>query len=149
LISDKLSRPRIIVGHCGHCEEGDEFYSDNIEEKTLKNTNFREVLSTNKHSQLVVMSVEPNEELGSEVHEDIDQFFRIEKGHATFVLGDDEEEVEAKDGDAVIVPAGTRHNIINASDSDDLKMYTIYSPPKHPAGTIYKTKKDAEAEPED
>jgi mannose-6-phosphate isomerase-like protein (cupin superfamily) len=114
-----------------------------IEEQTLKNKNFRQVLFTGKHAQLVLMSVPEDEELGDEVHEDVDQFFRIEKGRAKFVFDEKEEHVVG-DGDAVIVPAGTHHNVINVGPGD-LKLYTIYSPPNHPEGTIQKTKADAEA----
>lgn len=117
-----------------------------IEEQTLNNKNFRQVLFTGKHSQLVVMSVPEDEELGDEVHDSVDQFFRIEKGKAKFILNEKEEHVLG-DGDAVIVPAGTRHNVINIG-AGDLKLYTIYSPPNHPEGTLQKTKADAEADEE-
>jgi mannose-6-phosphate isomerase-like protein (cupin superfamily) len=144
VVSDKLDRPRIVIGHCGHCEEDKEkkdYYTEQIEDKTIKNTNFREVLSTNEYSQLVVMSLKPGEEIGEEVHKDTDQFFRIEKGKGKFVFKNGEKEVG--DGDVVIIPAGTKHNVVNTG-SEDLKLYTIYSPPNHPDGTIHKTKKDAE-----
>jgi mannose-6-phosphate isomerase-like protein (cupin superfamily) len=118
-------------------------FSGPIEKQTLKNDYFRKVLYTGKHAQLVLMSLKPEEEIGNEVHADVDQFFRIEEGNAVFVLNGKEKH-EAKDGDAVIVPAGTYHNIINASKTKKLKLYTIYSPPNHPDGTINKTKADAE-----
>lgn len=116
------------------------FYADNIEEKTLENTDFRRVLFTGKNSQLVLMTLKPGEEIGSEVHEEHDQFFRIEAGEAKFVL--DGEEILGGDGFAVVVPAGLKHNVINNGD-DDLRLYTIYSPPEHPDGTVHHTKEEA------
>ncbi|MHB0998402.1 MAG: cupin domain-containing protein [Armatimonadota bacterium] len=118
-----------------------------IEEQTLENTNFRKVLFTGKYAQLVVMSLKVGEDIGNEVHPDVDQFFRIEQGEAKFVFNESEEHI-AHDGDAVIVPAGTFHNVINTSDTE-LKLYTIYSPPNHPNGTIHKTKEEAEAAEEE
>lgn len=118
-------------------------YSGSIEKQTLANNYFRQVLFTGKHSQLVVMCLQPGEEIGNEVHEHVDQFFRIEEGEAKFVLNNKETHI-AKNGDAVIVPAGTYHNIINNSKTKKLKLYTIYSPPNHPDKTIHKTKADAE-----
>lgn len=146
VISGKLERPRVIVGHCGHCEEDKKSseFADNIEKKTLDNKNFREVLSTNEHSQLVVMSLKPGEDIGEETHDDTDQFFRVEAGKGKFILEGGKKEIEVEDGDAVIVPAGTKHNVVNTSDSEDFKVYTIYSPPQHPDGTIHKTKEDAQ-----
>jgi mannose-6-phosphate isomerase-like protein (cupin superfamily) len=117
-------------------------YVGDIEEQTLKNKNFREVLFTGKHAQLVVMSLPEGEEIGNEVHENVDQFFRIEKGKAKFIFNEKEEHIVG-DGDAVIVPAGTYHNVINAG-AGELKLYTVYSPPNHPEGTIHKTKAEAE-----
>jgi mannose-6-phosphate isomerase-like protein (cupin superfamily) len=117
-------------------------YHGNIEDLTLKNSYFRQVLFTGKHAQLVLMSLKPAEEIGMEVHETVDQFFRFEKGQGKVII--DGEEHGVGDGDAVIVPAGSNHNIINTSDSEDLKLYTIYSPPNHPDGTIHKTKEEAE-----
>ncbi len=116
-------------------------YVGSIEKKTLKNTNFREVVFTGKHAQLVVMCLKPNEDIGFEVHSTVDQFFRVEEGEAKFVLAGKEHRVPA--GDAVVVPAGTRHNVINASPTLPLKLYTLYSPPNHPAGTVHETKADA------
>jgi mannose-6-phosphate isomerase-like protein (cupin superfamily) len=118
-------------------------YLGNIEEDSLSNEFFRKVLYTGEHAQLVVMSLKPGEEIGSEVHDTVDQFIRVEKGEAKAVL--DGEEGEMKDGFAVIVPAGTEHNIINTSQENELKLYTIYSPPNHPDGTIHQTKADAVA----
>lgn len=119
-------------------------YVGAIEELALKNNNFRQVLFTGKHSQLVLMCLQPGEEIGDEVHADVDQFFRIESGEARFVF-DKKEERLVRDGDAVVVPLGTRHNVINASKTASLKLYTIYSPPNHPEGTLHKTKAEAGA----
>lgn len=116
----------------------------NIEKQTLKNNYFRQVLFTGKHAQLVVMSLKPGEEIGNEVHPKVDQFFRLEEGEAKFILNNREKHL-VKNGWAVLVPAGTYHNVINNSKTKKLKLYTIYSPPNHPAGTIHKTKADAEA----
>lgn len=118
-------------------------YVGSIEKQTLKNTYFRQVLFTGKHAQLVVMCLKPGEEIGNEVHPNVDQFFRIEKGEAKFVFNGKENHV-VKNGDAVVVPAGTYHNVINKSKTKQLKLYTIYSPPNHPAGTVHKTKAQAE-----
>jgi mannose-6-phosphate isomerase-like protein (cupin superfamily) len=115
-----------------------------IEKLTEKNKYFRQVLYTGKYAQLVVMSLKAGEEIGSEVHKTVDQFFRIEAGEAKFVFNGKEEHVVIAGG-AVIVPAGTYHNVINNSSKEPLKLYTIYSPPNHPHGTIHKTKAEAEA----
>ncbi len=119
-------------------------YVGSIEKQTLENTYFREVLFTGKHSQLVVMCLQVGEEIGDEVHPNVDQFFRIEQGEAKFVLNESEEHL-VSDGDAVVVPAQTYHNVINTSKTAQLKLYTIYSPPNHPDGTIHKTKAEADA----
>jgi mannose-6-phosphate isomerase-like protein (cupin superfamily) len=118
-------------------------YVGPIEKLTLKNNYFRQVLFTGKYAQLVVMSLKPGEEIGNEVHRKVDQFFRIEQGQASFVFNGKEKHL-AKDGDAVIVPAGTYHNVINTSKTGKLKLYTVYSPPNHADGTIHKTKAEAE-----
>jgi mannose-6-phosphate isomerase-like protein (cupin superfamily) len=118
-------------------------YHSNIEKETLSNSYFRKVLFTGKYSQLVVMSLKPGEEIGREIHNEVDQFFRIERGKAKVVFGE-RDELEAKDDDVFIVPAGTWHNVINIGNVD-LKLYTIYSPPNHPDKTVHKTKKEAEA----
>jgi mannose-6-phosphate isomerase-like protein (cupin superfamily) len=118
-------------------------YKGNIEELTTKNSNFREVLYTSKHSQLVLMSLKPNEEIGMEVHNENDQFFRFEAGQGKVII--DGNEYEVKNGDAVIVPTGAQHNVINTSSSEDLKLYTIYSPAHHQDGVIRATKAEAEA----
>lgn len=115
-----------------------------IEQATIDNGYFRQVLFTGKHSQLVVMCLQPAEEIGNEVHKNVDQFFRIEAGTAKFVF-DGKEEQTVGDGDAVVVPAGTYHNVINASSVIPLKLYTLYSPPNHPDGTVHKTKAEADA----
>jgi mannose-6-phosphate isomerase-like protein (cupin superfamily) len=115
-----------------------------IEQQTLKNGYFRQVLFTGKYCQLVVMCLQPGEEIGNEVHASVDQFFRIEKGEAKFVLNGTEEHM-VHDNDAAIVPAGTYHNVINTSKTEPLKLYTVYSPPNHPDGTVHKTKAEAEA----
>ena len=117
-------------------------YVDNIEKITLDNTNFRKVLFTGKHMQLVVMTLKPGEDIGEEVHETVDQFFRIDSGDGKVII--DGEESEIKDGSAVIVPAGAKHNVINTSDAKDLKLYTIYAPPNHPDGTVHKDKAEAD-----
>lgn len=114
-----------------------------IEELALDNGFFRRVIFTAEHSQLVLMCLQPNEEIGREMHAEVDQFFRIESGEAKFVFGEAEEH-PAHAGDAVVVPAKTLHNVINASPSEPLKLYTIYSPPNHPDGTLHRTKAEAE-----
>ena len=113
-----------------------------IEQKTLENENFREVLFTALHSQLVVMTLQPGEEIGLETHDEIDQFIRVEAGAGTAILNG--EEIALEDGTAVVIPAGTEHNVINISQTEPLKLYTIYSPPEHLDGTIHKTKAEAD-----
>lgn len=119
-------------------------YVGPIEKATLDNSYFRQVLFTGKHSQLVVMCLQSGEEIGNEVHPKVDQFFRIEEGNAKFIFSVKEEHLVG-DGDAVVVPAGTYHNVINTSPVKPLKLYTIYTPPNHPDGTVHKTKAEAEA----
>lgn len=121
-------------------------YITNIEDAAVQNENFREVLFTGPYSQLVVMSLLPGEEIGMEVHE-VDQFLRIEKGQGRAIL--DGEEHLISDGSAIVVPAGTKHNIINTSSSEKLKLYTIYSPAHHRDKTIHKTKQEALSDTED
>ena len=116
----------------------------NIEQATLANTNFRQVLYTGKHSQLVLMSLKPNEEIGMEVHTDNDQFFRFEQGQGKCII--DGNEYELVNGSVIVVPAGAQHNIINTSSTDALKLYTIYSPAHHQDGVIRATKAEAEAD---
>ena len=117
-------------------------FNANIEKDTIENTNFRKVLYTGKHSQLVLMSLKPMEEIGMEVHADNDQFFRIEKGEGKCII--DGNEYVISDGSAIIVPAGAEHNVINTSSTDDLKLYTIYSPAHHKDGIVRATKEEAE-----
>lgn len=119
----------------------------NIEEQTNNNSNFRKVLHTGQHIQLVIMSLKPNEEIGLEVHETTDQFFRFESGKGKVILNRQEHMV--KDGDAVIVPAGVKHNVINTSSTDCLKLYTLYSPPNHKASVVHKTKQEAKSDSSD
>lgn len=116
-------------------------FKDNIEKLTAENKNFRRVLYTAKHSQLVLMTLLPGEEIGLEVHKTGDQFFRFEKGEGKVII--DDTEYEVSDGDAVIVPEGSKHNIINTSSSEPLNLYTIYSPPHHKDGIVRKTKEEA------
>lgn len=118
-------------------------YVVSIEEETTKNTDFRRVLYTGKFSQLVLMSLKPGEEIGEETHDDVDQFFRFEAGEGKVII--DRIEHHVKDGSAVIVPAGARHNVVNTSKSVDLRLYTIYSPPEHQDGVVRHTKKEAMA----
>lgn len=115
-------------------------YIDNIEEKTLENCNFRKVLFTGSHMQLVVMSLKAGEDIGEEVHDTVDQFFRVEEGEAKFVI--DGEENIVKEDMVAIVPAGSKHNVINVGDGD-LKLYTIYAPANHPEGTVHATREEA------
>jgi len=122
-------------------------FAGNIEEQTLANSNFRKVLYTASHSQLVLMSLKPNEDIGLEVHEENDQFFRFESGNGLVTI--DGNEYAVKDGSAVVVPAGAEHNVANASATDDLKLYTIYSPAHHQDGVVRATKAEAEADSPD
>jgi mannose-6-phosphate isomerase-like protein (cupin superfamily) len=122
-------------------------YVGKIEELTLQNDYFRQVIFTAPHSQLVLMSLNPNEEIGEEIHANVDQFFRIEQGEGKAVLNG--EEHVFSDGFAIVVPAGTTHNIINTSSDKKLKLYTIYSPANHKDGIVHKTKEEAMADEED
>ena len=122
-------------------------FKDNIEKMTLENSNFRKVLYSGPHSQLVLMSLKPNEEIGMEVHNENDQFFRFEAGQGKVII--DGNEYDVKDGDAVIVPFGAEHNVINASSTEDLKLYTIYSPAHHKDGIVRATKEEAMASEEE
>ncbi|MDP2586203.1 MAG: cupin domain-containing protein [Candidatus Komeilibacteria bacterium] len=122
-------------------------YHGNIEKLTLDNENFRQVLYTAKHCQLVVMSLKPNEEIGEEIHHENDQFFRFEAGEGKAVI--DGNEYPLADGDVVIVPAGSKHNIINTSSSSPLKLYTMYLPAHHRDGVIHATKEQALADDEE
>ena len=122
-------------------------FNTNIEKDTVDNKNFRKVLYTGKNSQLVLMSLKPREEIGLETHPDNDQFFRFEAGEGEVVI--DGNKYPVSDGSAIIIPAGAEHNVTNTSDSEELKMYTIYSPPHHKDGIVRKTKEEAEANEED
>jgi len=115
-------------------------YVTNIERETVRNNNFRKVLFTGPHHQLVVMSLNPGEDIGSEVH-DVDQFFRIEKGHGVVKLNRKSTRVREESG--FVVPAGTRHNVTNTG-RDKMKLYTIYSSPQHPDGAVQRKKSDPE-----
>lgn len=120
-------------------------YVINIEKRSIENKDFRRVLYTAKNTQLVLMSLHPKEEIGQETH-DLDQFIRVESGEGIAIL--DGVKHKISDGSADVIPAGTKHNIINESDKEDLKLYTLYSPPEHRDGTIHKTKADALAHEE-
>lgn len=116
-------------------------YVTAIEKETRKNADFRRVLYTGQHSQLVLMSLKPKEEIGEETHEDVDQFFRFEAGEGKVIIDDVEHRVT--DGDAVVVPAGAKHNVVNTSGKSELKLYTIYSPPEHEDQIVRHTKAEA------
>jgi len=117
-------------------------FKKNIEAAAVDNNNFRKVLYTSKHSQLVLMSLKPKEEIGEEIHAHNDQFFRIESGNGRCIIDGNKYELNA--GDAIVIPAGAKHNVINTNDAVPLKMYTIYSPAHHKDGITRSTKKDAE-----
>ncbi len=119
-------------------------YFGPLESLTAKNRFFRRVLFTGKHAQLVLMCLRPGEEIGEEVHTTVDQFFRVEEGTARVTLKGTEKHL-VRAGSAFVVPAGTRHNVANPSKDASLHLYTIYSPPNHPDGTIHKTKAEADA----
>lgn len=120
-------------------------YTDNIEDRTLENTDFRRVLYTGAHMQLVVMCLQPGEEIGVEVHPDIDQFFRVEEGKAKLLIDGVEHTLEHDE--IAIVPAGAEHNVINAGDAP-LRLYTLYGPPEHRDGTVHATKAIADEQHE-
>jgi mannose-6-phosphate isomerase-like protein (cupin superfamily) len=122
-------------------------FNTNIEKETLENNYFRKVLYSGKHSQLVLMSLKPGEEIGSEVHSENDQFFRFEQGEGKCLI--DGNEYLVADGSAIIVPAGAEHNIINISETDELKLYTIYSPAHHKDQIVRPTKEEAETNDEE
>ncbi len=121
-------------------------YITNIEKDALENENYRKVLFTAQHSQLVLMSLKPGEEIGMEVHK-LDQFIRIEAGEGKAIL--DGEETHIEDGTAIVVPAGAQHNVVNTSPDKEMKLYTVYSPPEHRSGTIHKTKEEADSDESD
>lgn len=115
-------------------------YITNIESATRENTDYRRVLFTGKNTQLVLMSIAPGDDIGLETHDEHDQFIRVEDGTGKAVL--DGVEHELADGSAVVIPAGVRHNVINTSRDKPLRLYTLYSPPEHPDGTVHRTKQD-------
>lgn len=124
-------------------------WSGNIEEATTQNTTFRTVLFTGKHMQLTVMSIPVGGEVGLEIHDNLDQFLRVEAGSARVLMGDEKDKLdethELRDDWAVIVPAGTWHNVVNTGTTE-LKLYSLYTPPEHPPGTVHKTKADSDAD---
>ena len=122
-------------------------YKENIEKLTTENHDFRKVLYSAEHMQLVLMSLKPGEDIGLETHNENDQFFRFDAGNGKVLIN--ETEYQVSDGDAVIVPAGSEHNVINTSNTEDLKMYTIYSPAHHKDGIVRATKEEAEQNEED
>ncbi len=129
-------------------DHGPDPFVANIEEATLANTNYRTTLWTGSNLQVTLMAIQPGHDIGLEVHEDTDQFLRVEEGKATVYLGDSKENLEsfeANNDDAVIVPAGTWHNLVNTGDTP-LKVYSIYAPPHHPHGTVHATKEQADAD---
>jgi len=144
-------RPRtltfISVADNPHAGDRMKGYSTELEKETLKNTDFRRVLYTGKNSQLVLMCLQPGEEIGAEVHRHIDQFFRFEEGEGLVTI--DSSKYRVKGGTGIIVPAGSKHNVVNISKASLLKLYTIYSPPEHMDKTVRKTKADAIAKPEE
>lgn len=122
-------------------------FVDNIEDRTKENNSFRKVLFTGKHMQLVVMTLQPGEDIGEEIHDNVDQFFRIEMGSARVII--DGQEHELDEDMVAIVPAGALHNVINTSDSEILQLYTIYAPANHPEGTEHVTREEAMAAEEE
>ncbi|QQS39586.1 cupin domain-containing protein [Candidatus Woesebacteria bacterium] len=117
-------------------------YTTNIEKETLNNDNFRKVLFTGTKMQLVAMSLKPKEEIGEEVHENVDQFFRVEKGSAKFIV--ENQEFIVNEDEVFIVTAGSKHNVVNIHETEVLKLYTIYAPSNHPEGTVHTTKAEAD-----
>lgn len=122
-------------------------YSANIEQETVNNNDFRRVLYTGKHAQLVLMSIAPGDEIGAEVHNGNDQFFRFEAGQGTVSIEDNQYQV--RHGSAIIVPAGSKHNVVNTSASQALKLYTLYAPSHHKDGIVRATRQEAEANDQD
>jgi mannose-6-phosphate isomerase-like protein (cupin superfamily) len=115
----------------------------NIEKDTLENEDFRRVLFTGPHTQLVLMTLKPGEDIGLETHDGHDQFIRVESGTGVARLDGEERAIE--DGTSVVIPAGVEHNVVNTSDDEPLRLYTLYSPPEHADGTVHRTKEEAEA----
>jgi mannose-6-phosphate isomerase-like protein (cupin superfamily) len=135
---DKTFKPKLNEDNNKSNKKG---FHINLEEDTINNNNYRKILYTEKNLQLVLMSLKPGEEIGVETHSNIDQFFRIDAGNGKCIINDNE--YNLKNGDCIIVPAGSKHNIIN-NGKKELKLYTIYSPPHHKDGIIFKTKDEAE-----
>ncbi|MAU34176.1 cupin [Candidatus Saccharibacteria bacterium] len=132
-------------------DHGPHAYITNIERETLENTNYRTTLWTGKNIQVTLMTIQPGHDIGLEVHEDHDQFLRIEAGKATVYTGSSETDLdvsEAGEDDVVLVPAGTWHNLVNSGE-EPLKLYSIYGPPEHAHGTVHKTKEIADADEHD
>ena len=121
-------------------------YMINLEEETLNNQDYRRVLYTAPHSQLVLMSIAPGDDIGEEVHAEHDQFIRVEKGAGQAIIGDSQ--YDLADGVAIIIPAGQRHNVINTSQTEPLQLYTVYTPPEHPEGKVHHTKADEASDPD-
>lgn len=121
-------------------------FVSNIEKDTVDNENFRKVLYTGKNTQLVLMNLKPKENIGQEIHEDTDQFFRVETGKGQAIINGETQNIS--DGFSVLIPAGTKHDIINVSHTEPLKLYTLYSPPHHRDGVIHETKAQAETDNE-
>ena len=129
-------------------DHGPKPFVTNIEKVTLANENYRSTLWTGKNLQVTVMAIQPGHDIGLEVHDDHDQFLRIEQGSATVYMGPTEDNLEtmtASDDDAVFVPAGTWHNLVNSGD-EVLKVYSVYAPAEHPHGTVHATKEEADAD---
>jgi mannose-6-phosphate isomerase-like protein (cupin superfamily) len=122
-------------------------FATDLEKETRENTDFRRVLYTGRFSQLVLMNLKPSEEIGEEVHDTVDQFFRFEEGEGMVII--DGVKHRVRDGSGVIVPSGARHNVLNTSSKMNLKLYTIYSPPEHQDKVVRHTKADATKEPEE
>jgi mannose-6-phosphate isomerase-like protein (cupin superfamily) len=121
-------------------------FSTNLEKDTMDNSDFRKVLYTSEHLQVVLMNLKPGEEIGEEIHNANDQFFRFESGNGKCIINGNEYNVS--DGDGIVVPAGAKHNVINTNSSSELKIYTIYAPPHHKDGIVRTTKAEAEDFPE-
>jgi mannose-6-phosphate isomerase-like protein (cupin superfamily) len=141
IISEAIKNYALIVAKAENLKG----FITNIEKDTVNNSNFRKVVYTGKNTQLVLMSLKAGEEIGEEVHKDTDQFFRVDSGSGKVIING--KETKIKDGSAVVVPQGAKHNVINDGD-EDLKLYSLYSPPHHKDGTIHKTKEEAEASDE-
>lgn len=127
-------------------QQSSKVFVTNIEEDTVENEDFRRVLFTTPHSQLVLMAIRPGDDIGKEVHDNLDQFIRIDKGQGKLVTN--AEEHQLNDGSAMVIPAGTEHNVINTSDDQDLKLYTVYTPPQHEKDVVHKTKEQAKQDDE-